>query len=275
MKKRYSFKNILIFAGMCVMTATFIFPLYYMFINAMKTKQAYYKNPFSLPSGFYLDNLRLIITDFNIFMYFKNSSIIAGISTLLIIIFGVFASYAFAKINFKYKNIVYLAILATMFLPGQVSMIPAYVMFSKIGLMDNYWSVILSYLAGGLPGAILLMNSNFRGISNEMLESARIDGAGYFNTVLRMVLPMGMSAISIVIIFNFIGYWNDLLTPMLYLSTQDKQTIMVALNALVARVGSLPTLQLAGLLISVAPMILLYLVLQKYLAKGLMAGGIK
>ena len=257
------------------MTATFIFPLFYMLNNALKTKQEYYINIFSLPSGFNLDNFRLIITDFNIFMYFKNSSIVAGVSTLLIIIFGVFASYAFAKINFRHKNTVYLAILATMFLPGQVSMIPAYVMFSKVGLIDSYWSVILSYLAGGLPGAILLMNSTFRGISNEMLESARIDGAGYFNTVFRMVLPMGMPAISIVVIFNFIGYWNDLLTPMLYLTTQTKQTVMVALSTLIARVGSLPTLQLAGLFVSVAPTILIYLILQRYLIKGLIAGGIK
>ena len=260
---------------MSIMTATFLYPLVYMTLNAMKTKQEYYKNSFSFPSSFNLTNFKLIITDFNILVYFKSSLIVAVTSTLLIVILAIFSSYAFAKLKFKYKTAVYLGILATMFLPAQVSMIPAYVMFSKLGLIDNYWSVILSYLAGGLPGAILLLYSSFRGISNEMLESAKIDGAGYFGTVGNMILPLALAPISIVIIFNFIGFWNDLLTPMLYLTSQAKQTVMVALVALVQRGSSLPTYQLAGLLVSVAPAIVLYLFLQKYFVDGITAGGIK
>ena len=260
---------------MCLLTITFLYPLYYMVINSMKPKQEYYKSPFSLPESLNFNNFILIIKDFNIFMYFKSSMIVAGLSTFLILLFGIFASYSFAKLKFKYKSIVYLCILSTMFLPGQVTMIPAYVMFSKLNLMDNYWSVILSYVAGGLPGAILLLVSNFRGISNEMLESAKIDGAGYFSTIKNMIIPMGVSGISIVIIFNFIGYWNDLLTPMLYLTSQTKRTVMVALTSLVTRGSSLPTYQLAGMLISTAPTVIIYLLLQKYMIKGLTAGGIK
>ena len=275
MRKKTSMSTIIIFIGMSIMTATFLYPLVYMTLNAMKTKQEYYKNSFSFPSSFNLTNFKLIITDFNILVYFKSSLIVAVTSTLLIVILAIFSSYAFAKLKFKYKTAVYLGILATMFLPAQVSMIPAYVMFSKLGLIDNYWSVILSYLAGGLPGAILLLYSSFRGISNEMLESARIDGAGYFGTVRNMILPLALAPISIVIIFNFIGFWNDLLTPMLYLTSQTKQTVMVALVALVQRGSSLPTYQLAGLLVSVAPAIVLYLFLQKYFVDGITAGGIK
>jgi len=274
-RKKTSISTFFIFIVMSIMTLTFLYPLIYMIINAMKTKQEYYKNSFSLPSSFNLTNFKLIITDFNILVYFKSSLIVAGVSTLLIVVFGVFSSYAFAKIKFKYKTGIYLGILTTMFLPAQVSMIPAYVMFSKLGLIDNYWSVILSYLAGGLPGAILLLYSSFRGISDEMLESAKIDGSGYFSTVKNMVLPLALAPISIVIIFNFIGYWNDLLTPMLYLTSQTKQTVMVALVALVQRGSSLPTYQLAGLLVSVTPAILLYLFLQKYFVSGITAGGIK
>ena len=162
-----------------------------------------------------------------------------------------------------------------MFLPGQVSMIPAYVLFSKLNLINSHWLVILTYLAGGLPSAILLFQASFRGISNEMVESAKIDGAGYFVIIKNIIVPMGLPAISIVVIFNFIGSWNDLLTPMLYLSDLNKQTVMAALSALVQRTSKLPTYQLAGLTISLLPAIIIYLGLQKYLIKGISSGSIK
>ena len=273
--RKHSATTICIFILLCVMTFTFLYPLWYMVVNALKTKQQYYMNQFSLPPSLNFKNFTSIIVDFKILTYFASSMIVCVTSVVLILGFALFASYAFAKLRFKGKGIAYACILATMFMPGQVSMIPAYVMFAKVGLIDNYWSVILSYLAAALPAAILLMNGSITGIPNELLESARIDGAGYFRTVGNVVLPLSVSAIAINVIFNFIGYWNDLLTPMLYLSAPEKQTVMVALTGLVQKTSSLPTYQLAGLLISVLPAVILYLLLQKFMIKGMMVGSIK
>jgi multiple sugar transport system permease protein len=127
----------------------------------------------------------------------------------------------------------------------------------------------------GIPGAVLLMRSSFVGIPNEVIESARIDGAGFFTILWKIVMPMGMAGIAIVIIFQFIGAWNDYLTPLLYLTTASKQTLMVVLSQMVTRYGGNPAKQFAGIFLSVIPTIVIYLCLQKYMLKGVTAGSLK
>ena len=129
--------------------------------------------------------------------------------------------------------------------------------------------------AAGVPGAVLLMRNAFAGISNEVIESAKLDGAGFFTIVWRIVVPMGFSGIAIVIIFQFINAWNDYLTPLLYLQSPEKMTLMVTLSQMVTKYGDFPTIQFAGLFISVLPTLLVYLVLQKYMLKGAASGAIK
>jgi ABC-type glycerol-3-phosphate transport system permease component len=209
MKKKLSIARSAVFLAMVAFSITFLYPIFFMLINALKTKKEYFISQFALPADFLnFTNFRSIIFDFHILSNFRSSLIVAGGATILLVLFAVFASYAFAKLDFRGKKAVYVAILATMFLPGQVSMIPAYVMFSKLHLMNSYWSVILSYLASGLPAAILLMTNGFMGISNEMIESAKIDGAGYFSIVRNVIVPMGMPAVAICLIFNIVGYWK-------------------------------------------------------------------
>lgn len=260
---------------MAILAISFLYPLFYMIVNSFKDTLEYYINPFALPKTFNLENYTVMLGEFKILRYLKNSLILSISSTLIIVMGSIFASYAFAKLRFVGKEIVYIIILITMFLPGQATIIPQYVMFSRYHLTNNYWSVILSYVASGFPGAILLLRSSFMGIPDELLESAKIDGAGYFVTVFKIAVPVTMAAIAIQIIFSFIGYWNDLLTPMLLLSKAEKQTVMVALSSLFSRYGSAPTRQLTGLFISVFPTLFMYLFLQKYMMKGMLAGSIK
>ena len=267
--------KILITAVMLLMTASFLYPLYYMVINSFKDTTEYYVSQFALPTSMNFDNYHTLLEDFQILRYFGNSILISGVSTALVIVFSIFSSFAFAKIRFRGREIVYVIILATMFLPGQAVLIPQYVMFSRYHLINSYWSVILGYLAGGIPGSILLLRSAFMGIPNDLLESAKIDGAGYFSTVCNVAIPVTMAAISIQTIFCFISYWNDLLTPMLMLSNPSRQTVMVALSSLMSRYGGAPSCQLTGLLLSVLPVLVLYLFLQRYMMKGMLVGAVK
>lgn len=260
---------------MLIMTLTFLYPLYYMIINSFKDTAEYYASQFALPTTFNFENYVSMLVEFNFLHYFGNSLLVSCVSTVLVILLSIFASYAFAKIRFAGRGIVYILILTTMFLPSQATLIPQYVMFSRYHLINNYWSVILAYVASGVPGAILLLRSAFLGIPNELLESAKIDGAGYFVTVFRIAVPVAMAAISIQIIFSFISYWNDLLTPMLLLTDGNRQTVMVSLSTLMSRYGNAPTQQLTGLLLSVVPTLILYLCLQKYMMKGMLVGAVK
>lgn len=262
-------------ATMLLLTFTFLYPLFYMLMNTFKDKYQYFENSFALPQSIDWTNYKVMLVDFHIMRYFANTMIITVISMTMVLAISIFAAYAFARIPFKGRSIAYLFIIATMFMPGQATMIPTYVMFSKYGLINSYWSVILSSVVGGIPSAVMLMRAAFMGVPRDLIESGKIDGAGYFTTVFRIVLPVSLATMSIVLINNFIANWNNFLSPMLYLTDQGKQTIMVALSSMVTRNGSLPTRQLTGILLSVLPTIILYLFLQRYMVKGVMVGSLK
>ena len=269
-------KRVTVSVLLAILTVTFLYPLYYMLINSLKTRTAYYTNPFSLPAApLQWENFATMVSQFQIFNLFKNSLIVSAGTVVLLLIVCVFASYVFAKYEFRGKSAVYLAVIATMFIPSQVTIIPLYVMFSKIGLVNRYWAVILSYLALFLPEAILLMTANFRGIINELLEAAEIDGCGYFQRVFHVIVPMGRAAIFLAIIFYFITAWNDLFTPMIFLQSMNKRTVMVALAALMGRYTGAPTLQFAGLLLSAIPALIVYIIFQRQIIRGLTVGAIK
>ncbi len=259
-----------------VLTLTFIYPLYYMLSNSLKTRTAYYVNPFSLPAGtLEWSNFTTMISQFQILNLFKNSFFVSAGTVIVLLVVCTFASYAFAKYRFRGRNAVYLAVIATMFIPSQVTIIPLYVLFSRMGLVNTYWSVILSYVALFLPEAILLMTANFRIIIDELLEAAEMDGCGYFQRVRHVVVPMGRAAIFLSIIFYFITAWNDLFTPMIFLQSMDRRTVMVALAALMGRYTGAPTLQFAGLLLSAVPALIVYIVFQRQIIRGLSVGAIK
>ena len=265
----------LIFLMLSLLTVTFVYPFLFLIINALKTRTEYAVSPFSLPSVPSFENLWIMLDQFDILLMFRNTLIVTISSVMMLLVFGIFASYAFAKLQFPMKKTLYLIFITTMFIPGQVTMIPAYVQFARLGLVNNFLSVILTYAAGSMPGALLLLVSNFRGISGELIESATLDGCGYFQMIARIVVPLGYPAIAILIIFQFMGFWNDLFTPMILLQKMDMRTVMVALSALMGRTQSDPTFQLSGLLLSTAPTLAVYLLFQKQIVKGLTMGSFR
>ena len=274
MTGRGTAKKALLSVALGILTLTFLYPLYYMLINSLKERTAYFVNPFGLPVGaLQWQNYATMISQFQILNLFKNSLIVSAGTVVLLLVVCTFASYVFAKYRFRGRALIYIAVIATMFIPSQVTIIPLYVLFSKLGLVNTYWSVILSYLALFLPEAILLMTANFRGIIDELLEAAEIDGCGYFQRVWNVIVPMGRAAIFLSIIFYFITAWNDLFTPMIFLQSMDKRTVMVALAALMGRYTGAPTLQFAGLLLSAVPALVVYIIFQRQIIKGLSVGA--
>lgn len=266
----------LIFIILLLVALSFIYPLFYLFINAFKSKTDYMVNKFGFPTeGWHIENFVAIISQFKIFNYMKNTFIVAVISDVLILIISVLASFSFAKFNFRGKEIFYTLLISVMFIPAQVTMIPMYVLFSKFNLVNNHFSVILSYVARGIPSAILLLTANFRGIPREMIEAAKIDGCGYLSTVVKIVAPMGKSAMAISFIFTFLDSWNDLFTPMLLLPKTEVSTVIVALSSLVQRYATDQTYQMAGLAVSLVPALIIFLAFQKYIVKGITAGAVK
>mgnify|MGYP005813512357 CR=1 FL=1 len=265
----------LIFIILSLLAASNVIPLLFILVNSLKTRTDYLKNPFSLPDFSHLafSNYQTMISQFQIFKLFGNTLIISVLTIFLLLTLGIVASYAFAKLKFVAKNVIYILIISSMFVPVQVTIIPLYMLYSKLSLVNSYWSVVLTYLGIFLSEAILLMTASFRGIPDEMIEAAELDGAGYFGIIRHIVIPMGRPAIILCVIYYFIVTWNDLFTPMILLTDMDSRTVMVALASLISRYSGDPTFQFAGLFMAAIPAILVYAIFQKYIIKGIGEGA--
>lgn len=267
----------LIFLVLLALAISFLYPIFYMFNNSLKELSEYYISPFKLfnlasPKW---QNFTAMITQFQIIKLLRNSFIVSFFTVVVLILAGTLASYAFAKIKFPGHNKVYLAFLVTLFVPAQVTMIPMYINFAKVGLVNNWAGVVVANVAMFLPETVMLMTAQFKGIPDEIIEAATIDGCGFFGRLRNVVIPMGWPAISLTIIFFFINSWNDLFTPMIMLKAMDKRTVMVALNALIGRFTGNPPFQFAGLVLAALPAILVYIFLQKSIVNGMSMGAIK
>jgi ABC-type glycerol-3-phosphate transport system permease component len=268
--------RLVIFVVQCAIGLSFLYPLYFMIINSLKNRPAYYTNPFALPrSPLQFVNFSAMVSQFKILLLFRNSFVICVATLALLILLGVAASYAFAKLRFRWSQPVYLGIVITLFIPAQVTMIPMYVLFARAGLVDTYWGVVLAYLAQFIPEVVMLMTAYFRSIPNEIIEASEIDGCSYWQVIRHVIVPTGRAAVFLTVIFYFIVMWNDLFIPMVLLRKMDLRTVMVALAGLIARYTGDPPYQFAGLLLSAVPALAVYVVFQQYIIKGLTAGAIK
>ncbi|MEI6874025.1 MAG: carbohydrate ABC transporter permease [Spirochaetota bacterium] len=267
--------SIVIFLAFMVLGASFLFPFYYMFVNAFKSTAEYYVNSFNLPRVFDWTNFATMISQFRIQINLLNSLFITLSTIALITVVGVLAAYVFAKRPFPGSKGLFLAIIFTMFMPNQVTLIPLYFQFSRMGLVNTPYSVILCFLAAGIPSCIMLLTAYFKSIPNELCEAATIDGCGFFATIRNVIIPMGKPVIAVNATFVFLRTWNDFLTPLILLTSKETQTVMVALSALVSRYSADPPYQMAGLFIATVPAVVMYLFFQKYLVEGVNAGSLK
>jgi ABC-type glycerol-3-phosphate transport system permease component len=245
-------------------------------MNSLRTKIDFIKYPFRIEfNRLSFNNYIVLISQMKILLSIKNTFSITIWTISFLLVFSTMSSCAFAKLKFSGSRFVYLLILTTLFIPGQVTMIPMYAMFSKAGLVGRHFGVIISYLASFLPGTILLLTSHFKGIPDEMIEAAKMDGCSYWRSILIIYVPMGLPAIAISIIFSFLGVWNDLFTPMILIPGTEKRTVMVALSTIIGRYGGDATYQFAGMTLVSIPTILVYLIFQRFIVEGISLGSIK
>jgi ABC-type glycerol-3-phosphate transport system permease component len=201
-----------------------------------------------------------------------NSTLICLLSILLILAVSTTAGFAFAKLRYRASGWVFLGVVAALMVPLQSIIIPEYVNLGKLGLINTYLGAILVYVALGTPFATFLMATYYRGISDDLIEAAVMDGLGYERTFLRIALPLSWPAIATVAVLQFIQIWDDLLVGLLFLQNPQQRTITVGLAALSAgRTTSVPVL-MAGSFISAVPAIVVFLIFQRYLVRGLTLG---
>ncbi|RAP75208.1 carbohydrate ABC transporter permease [Paenibacillus montanisoli] len=229
-------------------------------------------NPFTLRPT--LENFIHLFDKLPFFAMLINSLIIAVSLTLLSIVFNALVAYGFARYEFRFKHGLFVAMLVTMMIPGQITLVPSFVMFRAFGWLDTFWPLILPGAVGAF--GIFLIRQIMVSIPKEIFDSARIDGCSELGTFFRIALPLSGSAVGIVALLTFMGSWNDYLGPLIYLSSGSKMPLAVGITTMSNPYKIDYASPITGaLLMSVPVLILLSIIGHKYFVDGLTAGAIK
>ena len=265
----------LIINGLLVLLAIVsLAPLLWMLsVSFMQTGEAAHFPPPLWPTHATLGNYRELFLRAGMGRFLFNSFLISTCVMLLSVLFNTLAGYAFAKLRFKGRDRTFRTLLAALVIPAQVAMMPLFLLLKQIGLVNTYMGAIVPGMAAIF--GIFLVRQYARSIPDELLEAARIDGAGEWRIFFRIVLPALKPILVTLAIFSFLGAWNDFMWPLIVLSDESLQTLPVALASLSREHVMDYELMMAGSVVTILPVLLLFLVLQRYYIQGLLLGSVK
>lgn len=257
-----------------VLAVIALIPFLWMISTSLKSRGALMSIPIEwIPAEPTLDGYAKVFSRFPFLRTIGNSLLISVAYTLITLISASMAAFAFAKLRFRGSGAILSVYIATMMIPTQVTMIPLFVVMNRLGLIDSYASVILPSMFK--PFAVFLLVQQMKTISNDYIDAARIDGAGLFQTYRKVALPLCIPTLATLAVTTFMESWNDYLWPLLMLTDRNKMTLPIALSTLNGQYSTEYNVLMAGSLISMIPIIIIYIAAQKQFKSGLMAGGIK
>jgi len=225
------------------------------------------------PSAPTLVNYRTLFGSLGMGTYLFNSLLIALLATVISVTFNVMAGYAFAKLKFRGRDAIFKTLLGALVIPAQVSMLPLFLMLKPLGLVNTYAGALVPVLASVF--GIFLVRQFARGIPDDLLEAARIDGASEFRIFTTVIVPLLKPVLATLAIFAFLGSWNDFMWPLIVLTDDSLHTLPVALAGLSREHVQDNELMMAGSVVTVLPVLVVFLALQRHYLAGLMAGGVK
>lgn len=272
----------LYYVGLIVMSAIFMFPFFWTVSSSLKdVSELFTFPPQMLPSVPRWENYVTVLTDRRMpfLTWVGNSLFVVIASTIGLVLTSSMAAYSFARFQFRGRNLIFLITLATLMLPSQVTLIPQYVLFHKLGWINTHYPLWLPFWFGGGAFSIFLMRQFIMTLPRELDESAVIDGAGYFRIFWNILLPLCKPALATVAVIALIARWNDYLEPLIYLNSKEKFTVAVGLTFYRdnPEQGGVPTqhLLMAGSVMTIFPVIVLFFVAQRYFVQGITMSGLK
>lgn len=268
--------QIILIIGIIILLYLSFYPLFMMIIKSFKTISDDQSNPFGFPTKLTLENYQYAWVVISPHMI--NSIVISVIQTLGVIIVSTLGAFAFVKFKFPFKNVIFIAIISIMMIPGIVTLTSQYKLINILGLIDNRLGVILPGIAGTLPFAIFLLRSSFSGVPQEIMDAAEIDGASDIQIYKNIMIPIAQPIIWTVIITTFIGSWNDYLWSSLVLLSDEKKTIPLALVGFTESYYQMTGgygAPFAAYVISSLPLLLIFVLASKKFITGLTSGAIK
>ena len=255
-----------------IMAVAVLFPLYFMVANSLKSDPSFARSALSIPFhptlSKYLESFRS--TDLGLF--FVNSLVISVLSVAVAVVCSALAGFAFAKMTFRGREAIFRIMLPAMAVPSIVLLVPQFKLMSQLNLINSRWSVIILYVGIMLPMSLYLFRNFFRAFPGDLLDAAALDGLGPLRTLLRIVLPASRPVIFTAVVVNFVFAWNELLLALVFLQNEQQRTLMVGVT-LFSGLYSLDVPELmAGMTIATIPVVIVYLVGQRHLMRGLLGG---
>lgn len=277
MKKKKSsavLRRVLLYIVLILIAVIMVVPFLWMLSTSLKTQYDAVKiPPVWIPDPPRWENYVKLFTEQPMFQFMLNTIKIVFFVVLGQLFFSSLAAYSFARISFKGRNVVFFFYIATLMVPGQVTMIPTYLMFAKAGLTDNHLALILPAFFSAF--GVFLLRQFFMSLPRELEEAAEIDGCNPFMTYWRIMLPLVVPAMLTLGVFTLMNTWNDYMGPLIYLSSPEKYTMTLGIAYFKGIYTTQWNLVMAGSIVSVVPILIAYLCAQKYFIEGIAFSGVK
>ncbi len=262
------------YAILISLTLGSIFPLVWMILMSLKDRSETYSGKL-LPSQVTFSAYSYVFETMQLPLYMWNSVKITAITVATVVFLATLAGYAFARIEFPGKHVIFLTLLSTLMLPGAVLIIPLFLQLSEMNLIDTQLGLILAYIGGGYTVSMFLMRSFFQTLPAELVDAGRIDGASEFGIFWRIMLPLARPGIATITIFQFMSTWNEFIFAATFIHDPVKRPLQPALFALVGRYSTNWPALTASLTLSLIPIVTVYLLMQRQFVAGLTTGAIK
>jgi hypothetical protein len=275
MKKSGLSMKIIAYVFLIVMAVIFVTPMLFTIISSLKTKLDIFTDPFALPKNPQWSNYITAWKDANMSSYFLNSVIQSGSTVIMTSLISTMAAYALARFDFKLNKPLVLIFMLGMMVPMHTILVPVSYIIGLFNLKNNIFALVLVYVAFNLPFSIMVMITFMKGVNRSLEEAAIIDGASYFQIYSKIMIPLTLPAISTISIFNFMGAWNNILFPLLFINDKRLRPIALGLLNFNGERGSEYGLMMAGIVITVAVPLAIYLLFQEKVESGLAAGAVK
>jgi raffinose/stachyose/melibiose transport system permease protein len=251
------------------------YPLFNMIVSSLKTTREIFQNPFGFPEKPLLVNYKTVWADRGFGLYFKNSFAVTAIAMAFVILLGTMASYGVSRYKYRHRTWIYMLFLSGIMLPLKVAIIPLFLIVKNLGLMDTHVSIIMIFIAMGLPSTVFILSGFMKTIPIDLEYAARIDGCNDWGIYRRIIMPITQSAIALVTIYNAVPIWNDFFFPLVFIQSNRLKTLPVGLSTFFGQFSTNWSLLFTGLSIAILPMLILYVFMSKYFIRGMTAGAIK
>ncbi len=275
MKTSAVIKKICFYVVFILLLIVFLYPFYLVLLNSLKTNKEVILDSLALPQAPNFEGYQKAFEKMNYLQSFGNSLIVTSLSIFLLVIIAAMCAYLFARKNWKINNIIFMIMVASMIIPFQTIMIPIVKNFSAFDLTDNLFAVVFFYLGAHVSLAVFMYHGFIKNIPYELEEAARIDGCGQLGILFRIIFPMLKPITSTIVILDVLAIWNDFLLPFILLYKNSLKTLPLMTYSFVGQYSTDYSLVTAGLVLTILPIILLYLFLQKQIIEGVSQGAIK